>query len=106
MVKSSFSPSQQSKETKNTTFRIAKPNEPNIWVMQNTISIFDKHNTLVQTIGALIDITETKDFELALQQKNEEIEIRSNEYKLLNQELELAISLAANSNLYFQKNFD
>jgi len=106
IVKKSFLHTQQSKETKNITFRIAKPNEPCIYVAQNTIGIFDKNNTLSQTIGALIDITETKNFELALQQKNNEIAQQRNEYKLLNQELELAISLAASSNDYFQKIFD
>ncbi len=57
------------------------------WLLSSKIPLYNKYNRIIGLIGIGRDITDRKESELLLKEKNEEIEAQNEEYQQLNEEL-------------------
>ncbi len=74
-------------------------NSPDTWVSTIKMPLHDKEGNIIGTFGISSDITERKEIELLLIQKNQEIEAQNEEYKQINEELYKAKERAEESDL-------
>jgi PAS domain S-box-containing protein len=60
---------------------------PNTWVSTTKLPLYDKEGKIIGTFGISSDITQRKEAEILLKEKNQEIEAQNEEYLQINEEL-------------------
>lgn len=63
------------------------PDKPSTWVLTSKMPFFDKNGQIIGTFGISIDITERKQAELKLLEKQKKIDAQNQEYQQINEEL-------------------